>query len=88
MRKLVRFLLISNRKYRCLSVLIILWTLRILFEVENDRMRHHSDILDSFDSGDEYIPKHKYNAVEEDYTSSEHALGFLECAIDDLYYSY
>jgi hypothetical protein len=88
MKKLVRLLMMSNRKYRRVSIRIAIWMLRILFEIEKDDMWRNSDILDGFDPDDDLVSKHMFNTAEEEYYSSEHALGFLECAIDDLYYTY
>ena len=88
MKKLIRFLLTSSRKRRCLSVRIILWILTMLRDAEEHEVWRCSDLLDSFDSGAGNVHKYNFYAVEDEYLSAENACGFLDCAIDDLNFAY
>jgi hypothetical protein len=88
MTKMARFLLASSRKRRCRTAAAALWLLRLLRDVESDEMDHNSDLLDGFDEGEKAVPRHIYNAVEEDYISNEFALSVLDSAIDDIEFAY
>jgi hypothetical protein len=88
MQKIFRFFLTSNRNRRCLIVAVILWLLRILRDVEHDEMERNSSILDSLELDFEGSSYREYAAIEDKYLNCEHALDFLESAIEDIKFAY
>jgi len=88
MPKLFRRFLSANRKRRCLLAGLALWLLKIAREVEESEMCRYSDELDKLSLDPGSAPRHNYAAIEEGWSNCEHALGFLECAIDDLKFAY
>ena len=89
MFKLFRSILSADRKRRCLAVGLALWLLRLVSDIEKDEMYRYSDMLDELDLESGYVSRHDYyNAIEEEYSVCECALGFLEAAIEDLEFEY
>ena len=89
MKTIARLYLASGRKRRLRAINAVIRLLRLIYDVEHDEMRINENLLERFDL-EEKAPfsRHKYNAIEEEYLSSEHALGFLESVIDDLEFVY
>ena len=85
MKKIVRFLLASDRRRRRRTAAIALWLLRLARDAESEEMWRLSDILDGIDAD---VSRREYNAAEEDCLYCESALGLLESAIDDLEFAY
>ena len=88
MLKLLIKHLTSNRERRCRAVSAAIWLLRVIYDIETAEMNRYSDLLDEFDFTPGKASKREYALTEEECTSSECALGFLECAISDLEYAY
>jgi len=88
MPKLFRRILSASRKRRCLLAGFALWLLKIARDVEESEMCRYSDELDKLSLNPGSAPRHKYAAIEDECLNCEHALGFLECAIDDLKFAY
>ena len=88
MFKLFRSILSSNRNRRRFAVGLALRLLRLIRDIEKDETFRFSDELDEFDSDFQNDSRREYNAIEDDYIECEHALGFLESAIEDLEYAY
>ena len=86
--KLSRPILSSGRKRRRRAVGLAIWLLRLVHDIEMGETCRYSDELDRLDSMPVRVSRCKYNEVEEEYTSSECALGFLESAIEDLEFAY
>jgi len=84
MQKIVRYFLITNRKHRFRVINVILWTLRLLRDIEEDEFWQTSERMDDVDPWDDDASRREYAALEEKYTACENALGFLEPAIEDL----
>jgi len=89
MCKMLRFFLTPVRKRRLRVVSVVILLLRLLRDIEHDEMCSNEDLLESFDSECESpYACCKYNIIEEEYLSCEHAINFLDSAIDDLEYVY
>ena len=89
MQKIFRFFLASSRRRRLRSIGAAMWLLRLVRDAEHDDMRTNEDMLEGFASGDERVFTRKiYNDIEEECLACEHAMGFLESAIDDLEFVY
>jgi len=91
MQKLFRSFLSANRKRREKAAGFALRLLRLLRDVEETEMYRYSDELDKIDlyNGDYgCVHNREYAAIEDECTNCECALGFLECAIDDLKFAY
>ena len=84
MKKLFHSVLSANRKRRNFAVAPALWLLRQARDVEAGEMRRFEGRLDKLDSEAESFSKREYAAIEDEYLDCEHALGVIECAIDDL----
>jgi len=89
MLELFRFFMVSDRRHRRRAVGAVVRLLRLVLDAEQDDMRASEDLLDSLDPYDGGgFPNRKYNDVEEECLSCEHAMGYLESAIDDLEFVY
>jgi hypothetical protein len=88
MPKLFRAFLSAGRKRRCRVAGLALWMLRMLRDVEETEMYRYSDKLDKLDLDPKSVSRHKYAAIEGECLNCECAIGFLECAIDDLDFAY
>jgi hypothetical protein len=88
MIKLFQSILAANRKRRCRVAGLTLWLLRLIRDVEETEMYRYSDELDKINLVPEKVPRRDYAAIEEECFNCECALGFLECAIDDLKFAY
>jgi hypothetical protein len=88
MKKLLLIFLSAGRKRRTMAVGAALWLLRQVCDVEKDELYRLSDKLDELGLDSEGVSRREYSAAEEGYSDCECALGFLECAIDDLEFAY
>ena len=88
MLKLFRHFLSVGRKRRCRVAGFSIRLLRLLRDVEETEMCRHSEKLDEFDLKPESVTRREYAAIEDECLNCECALGFLECAIDDLKFAY
>jgi len=79
---------LSADKRRRWAVKSAVRLLRLILDVEKDKFRHYSDKLDSIESDRESVSRREYLELEEGYSNCEYALGFLDCAIDDLESAY
>jgi hypothetical protein len=70
------------------AVGLALRLLRLVRDIEKDKVYHYSDRLDEFDLEHQSDSKDDYIAIEEKYSDCECALGFLESAIEDLEFAY
>ena len=88
MGKILRFFLASGQKRRRRAIRIIIGTLKLLQEAEEEETRRYSDSLDKPDSGPKGGASWKYNDIEDMYLSAEHAWYTIESVIDDLEWVY
>jgi hypothetical protein len=88
MVKLFQSILSANRRHRSLTIRSALWLMRSVRDAENDEMCRYSDKLDKFDSEPDIVSRHIYVAVEEEYSTCETALEFLNSALEFLEFAY
>lgn|GEM_PF-2816302 len=88
MKKLFHSILSAKRKYRGTVVGASLWFLRIVRDVEEEEIHRIAREMRAYDWGPGCSSPHGYKALEEEDTRCDCALGFIECAIDDLDYAY
>ena len=88
MLKLLRFILSANRKRRGLAVGLTLRLLRLIRDIEKDEAYRYSDKLDELDLDSGDVSSRVYDAIEEEYTTCECILGFLDSAIEELEFAY
>lgn len=89
--RLFRSFMSADRNRRRRVVGFSLWLLRIVRDIEEIEMYRCSDQLDMlelYNGRDAGYYSREYIAIEEKCSNCEHALGFLECAIDDLGFAY
>ena len=84
MQKLFLFVMASSRKHRCRLIRAILWTLRLLRDLEEDEYWQNSELMDHIDPWGDDVSRREYAALEDKYILCENAIGFLEPAIEDL----
>jgi hypothetical protein len=84
MQKIFRCFLIANRKRRRLALATALWLLRILRNIEYDEMERYEDLIDKLNYDADSFSRSRYIVAEEEWSSCECALGFIDPAIDDL----
>jgi len=78
----------ANRKRRCWLAGLALRLLQLVRDIEEIEMNRYSDKLDGLDSNPESVSRREYATTEEECLNCECALGFLECAIDDVKFAY
>ena len=88
MQKLFRSILSAKRKYRGIVVGASLWLLRIVRDVEEEEIHRVASEMRAYDWESDSSPPGSYEALEEEDTRCDCALGFIECAIDDLDFAY
>jgi hypothetical protein len=88
MLKLFRHFLSAGRQRRCRAVGLALRLLQLVRDIEETEMCRYSDKLDEFDLNPGSAARHEYAAIEDECLNCECAIGFLECAIDDLNFAY
>ena len=88
MQKLFHAILSAKRKYRGIVVGASLWLLRIVRDVEEEKMHRIAREMRAFDWESDSSSSDDYEALEEEDTRCDCALGFIECAIDDLDFAY
>jgi hypothetical protein len=88
MQKLTHSILSVKRKYRGLVVGASLWLLRIVRDIEEEEMHRIAHEMRVYDWESDSSSPDGYEALEEEDTRCDCALGFIECAIDDLDYAY
>jgi hypothetical protein len=88
MQKLTHSILSAKRKYRGIVVGVSLWLLRIVRDIEEEEMRRIAHEMRVYDWESDSSSPDGYKALEEEDTRCDCALGFIECAIDDLDYAY
>jgi len=87
MQKLFHSVLSAKRKYRGIVVGASLWLLRIVRDIEEEEMHRIARELRVYDWESEDASMDGYEALEEEDIRCDCALGFIECAIDDLDYA-
>jgi len=88
MKKLFHSILSAKRKYRGIVVGASLWLLRIVRNVEEEEIHRVAREMRAFDWGSDSSSPDCYEALEEEDSRCDCALGFIECAIDDLDFAY
>jgi hypothetical protein len=88
MKKLVRTILSAKRKHRGIAVGASLRLLRIVRDIEEEEIHRIAREMRAYDWESDSSSPDDYEALEEEDTRCEGALGFIECAIDDLDYAY
>ena len=88
MKKLIKSILSAKRKYRGIVVGASLRLLRIVRDIEEDEIHRVAREMKEYDWESESASEDGYAALEEEDTRCDCALGFIECAIDDLDYAY
>lgn len=86
-------LFLSSSRKRRRALKLTLYLLCLIRDAESDALERHyaqldyldSDVASEINSGQTALT---YKAVEDDCLSSEHALDFLESALEDLEYVY
>ena len=87
MKTLVRSFLNANRKRRGAAVGSALWLLRIVRDIEEEEIHRVEHEMGAFDWESESASD-RYEALEVEDMRCDCALGFIECALDDLDYAY
>ncbi|MCL2853756.1 MAG: hypothetical protein FWE20_12160 [Defluviitaleaceae bacterium] len=77
-----------RRARRSRAVCFAIWLLRLVRDSENTELRRHMDMLDKIDFEASSASRREHDAIEDDCTECEHAIGYLDCAIDDLDFAY
>ena len=88
MQKLFYSILSAKRKYRGIVVGASLWLLRIVRNIEEEEINRVAREMRAFDWESDNSSVDNYEALEEEDTRCDCALGFIECAIDDLDFAY
>jgi len=88
MQKLFHSILSAKRKYRGIVVGVSLWLLRIVRNIEEEEIYRVAREMRAFDWESDSSSMDDYEALEEEDTRCDCALGFIECAIDDLDFAY
>ena len=88
MKKLIKSFLSAKRKYRGIVVGISLWVLRIVRDIEEDEIRRVACEMRAYDRESDSSSEDGYATLEDEDARCDCALGFIECAIDDLDYAY
>jgi hypothetical protein len=88
MQKLFHSILSAKRKHRGIVVRASLWLLRIVRDVEEEEMHRIAREMRAFDWESDSSSPDDYEALEEEDTRCDCALGFIECALDDLDFAY
>jgi len=60
----------------------------MVHDAERDDAYRYSDMLEELNVNPGNVSMHDYIAIEERCSECECALGFLECAIEDLQFAY
>ena len=88
MQKIFRLFMASRRRRRRIAG-AALWLLRLLLDAERAELQRISDLLDSIEpDASRGGTWREYAAAEDESVSCEYALGFLECAVEDIHYAY
>jgi hypothetical protein len=88
MKKLIKSIMSAKRKYRGIIVGTSLWLLRIVRDVEEEEINRVAREMRDYDWESDCSSPDDYAALEEEDTRCDCALGFIECALDDLDYTY
>jgi len=86
MQKLFHSILSAKRKY--IVVGASLWLLRIVRDVEEEEINRIAHEMRAYNWESDSSSPDNYEALEEEDTRCDCALGFIDCAIDDLDYAY
>ena len=78
---------LSKRIHRRRLLKTTVWLLQQVHDAEGDEMDRHREKLEDFDMGiiEENLD---YSAIEKAHLESEHTLGWLYSALDDLTFAY
>ena len=88
MQKLFHSILSAKRKYRGIVVGASLWLLQIVRNIEEEEIHRVAREMRAFDWESDSSSMDEYEALEEEDARCDCALGFIECAIDDLDFAY
>jgi len=66
----------------------MLWVLRLVWDLERDAMDRCSDRLEAIGFEPGVAARSECAAIEDECSLCECALGYLQCAIDDLDFAY
>jgi hypothetical protein len=88
MKNLFRSFIAAKRKRRRLALGVALYLLCILRDIEYEEMERHNQILCSFEDDSGADSRCLFLNAEDEWSACEHALGFIDCAIDDLKFAY
>ena len=77
-------ILSANRKRRSLTVSAALWMLRLVRDAEKDEMFRIEHECYIYDRDSENVFIRDYGALEDEWSLCECALGFVDCAVNDL----
>ena len=88
MHKPFQSILSTSRKRRDWAVSIALWLLCLVRDIEKNILRQYTDKLDKIDFEAGSASRREYAAIEDDCSDCECALGYLDCAIEDLEFAY
>jgi len=87
-KTLFRAILSASRKRRGAAVGASLWLLRVVRDIEEEEIHRVAREMRAYDWESDSSSPDGYEALEEEDTRCDCALGFIECAIDDLDYAY
>jgi len=88
MKQLFRSFLAAKRNRRRLALRVAIRLLRIVRDIEFDEMEHYERLTCALDNNSIIDSQLSFLSAEDEWSASEHALGFLDCAIDDLNFAY
>ena len=88
MKQLFRYFLAAKRNRRRLVLQLALSLLRFVRDIEFDEMERFERIICAFDNDAYSDSQLRFINAEDEWSASEHALGFLDCAIDNLFFAY
>jgi len=88
MKQLFRSFLAAKRNRRRLVLQLALRLLRFVRDIEFDEMERFETLICAFDTDSYTDSQLRFINAEDEWSASEHALGFLDSAIDDLFFAY
>jgi hypothetical protein len=86
MKKLLKTALSAKRKRRGLVLSIALWLLRVVRDIEKEEMYRFEFECNAYDRDSESDSTSTYEDLEGEWSLCECALGFVDCAVNDLEY--
>ena len=88
MKMIFRSFLAAKRNRCRLALRAALRLLHIVRDIEFDEMERYERLICALGASSCTASQLHFIDAEDEWSASEHALAFLDCAIDDLYFAY